>query len=151
MMDPEVLKRITARRAELDELEEQLAKQLAEVRAERDELAVAERVLQRMSEQIANERAEAGSPVVHVAGRAVRLVPDRGPGVAESALPAEYQRILATVRQAAGPVATRQIGEMLGLDTGVRGKLEPLRGKLTKLADRGWLHKLPDGRFTIRA
>ncbi|KUM89733.1 hypothetical protein AQI88_39420 [Streptomyces cellostaticus] len=35
------LERITARRAELDELEEQLAKQLAEIRAERDELAVA--------------------------------------------------------------------------------------------------------------
>ncbi|MGR6975042.1 hypothetical protein ACU639_36565 [Streptomyces cynarae] len=31
------------------------------------------------------------------------------------------------------------------MDTGVRGKLEPLRGKLTKLADRGWLHKDPTG------
>lgn len=41
MLDPELLERITARRAELDELEEQLADQLAEVRAERDELAVA--------------------------------------------------------------------------------------------------------------
>jgi uncharacterized coiled-coil DUF342 family protein len=41
MLDPELLERITARRAELDELEEQLA----EVRAERDELAVAERAL----------------------------------------------------------------------------------------------------------
>ncbi|WP_316785121.1 hypothetical protein [Streptomyces sasae] len=39
-MDPDLLERITARRAELDELEEQLAKRLAEVRAERDELAV---------------------------------------------------------------------------------------------------------------
>ncbi|MFH8829022.1 hypothetical protein [Streptomyces lincolnensis] len=115
-MDPEVLERITARRAELDGLEEQLVKQLVEVRAERDELAVAERVLQRLSEQIADEQAEAGSLVVQVAGRAARLVPDRAPG----------------------------------LDTGVRGKLEPLRGKLTKPADRGWLHKRPDGRFTAR-
>ncbi|WP_432182585.1 hypothetical protein [Streptomyces sp. NBC_00063] len=49
MLDPELLERITARRAELDELEEQLDKQLAEVRAERDELAVAERVLERMT------------------------------------------------------------------------------------------------------
>ncbi|MFE7842798.1 hypothetical protein ACFU53_44055 [Streptomyces sp. NPDC057474] len=40
-MDPEVHERITARRAELDELEEQLVKQLSEVRDERDELAVA--------------------------------------------------------------------------------------------------------------
>ncbi|RPE26677.1 hypothetical protein EDD90_10974 [Streptomyces sp. Ag109_O5-1] len=54
-MDPELLKRITARRAELDELEEQLAKELADVRAERDGLAVAERVLERVSEQLANE------------------------------------------------------------------------------------------------
>lgn len=145
-----MVERIAARRAELDELEEQLANQLAEVRAERDELAVAEQVLQRMGEQIAEERAAAGSPVVQVAGRAVRLVPVRAPGVAESALPAEYRRILVAVRQAAGPVATRQIGEVLGLEVGVRGKLEPLRGKLTKLADRGWLHKRPDGRFTVR-
>ncbi|WP_167458970.1 MULTISPECIES: hypothetical protein [Streptomyces] len=47
MMDPEVSERIAARRAELDGLEEQLVKQLSEVRAERDELAVAERVWQR--------------------------------------------------------------------------------------------------------
>ncbi|MFH8978862.1 hypothetical protein [Streptomyces sp. NPDC017890] len=50
---------VTARRAELDELEEHLVKQLAEVRAERDELAVAERVLERVSEQLAAERASA--------------------------------------------------------------------------------------------
>ncbi|MEV7032859.1 hypothetical protein AB0N99_21905 [Streptomyces sp. NPDC093272] len=60
-MDPELLERITARRAELDELEERLAKELAEVRAERDELAVAERVLERVSEQLTDERATAVS------------------------------------------------------------------------------------------
>ncbi|MGW2779491.1 hypothetical protein ACWC4C_44655 [Streptomyces olivaceoviridis] len=59
MLDPELLKRIIARRAELDELEGQLAKQLAEVRAERDELAVAERVFERVSKQLADERASA--------------------------------------------------------------------------------------------
>ncbi|MFJ7527917.1 hypothetical protein ACIQ1S_23680 [Streptomyces griseus] len=53
-MDPELLERITARRAELNQLEERLAKQLTEVRAERDELAVAEGVLERVSEQIAH-------------------------------------------------------------------------------------------------
>ncbi|MDX2606193.1 hypothetical protein PV379_05855 [Streptomyces caniscabiei] len=59
MLDPELLKRITARRAELDELAGQPAKQLAEVRAERDELAVAERALERVSEQLADELASA--------------------------------------------------------------------------------------------
>ncbi|MEU1299183.1 hypothetical protein [Streptomyces shenzhenensis] len=77
-----LLERITARCAELDGLEEQLANQLVEVRAERDELAVAEKVVERMSEQLAEP--------------------------------------------------------------------EPLRGKLVRLADRGWLRKLPDGRFTTR-
>ncbi|MDF3294346.1 hypothetical protein [Streptomyces silvisoli] len=33
---------------------------------------------------------------------------------------------------------------------GVRGKLEPLRAKLTELADLGWLHKRGDGMFTAR-
>ncbi|MFF7446091.1 MULTISPECIES: hypothetical protein [unclassified Streptomyces] len=50
MLDPELLERITVRRAELDEREELLAKELAEVRSERDEFAVAERVLERVSE-----------------------------------------------------------------------------------------------------
>jgi hypothetical protein len=46
---PRAAERITARRTELDELEEKLAKHLAEVRAERAELTVAERVPGRMS------------------------------------------------------------------------------------------------------
>lgn len=110
---------------------------------------MAEKVLQRMSEQIAEERAAEAPMVAQVAGRAVRLAPGRAPGV-EAALPPEYQRILSAVRQAAGPVMTRQIGEALGLGTEVRGKLEPLRGKLTKLTERGWLHKLPNRSFTAR-
>jgi hypothetical protein len=120
------------------------------VRVERDELAVAERVWQRMAEQLAVESAAAEPSAVQVAGRAVLLVPLRGPGVTEGALPPDYQRILAIVRDAGGPVATRQVGEALGLEVSVRGKLEPLRGKLSKLAGRGWLRKLPDGRFTAR-
>ncbi|MFH9736776.1 hypothetical protein ACH4MA_03650 [Streptomyces roseolus] len=42
------------------------------------------------------------------------------------------------------------MGEELGLEVGWRGKLEPPRAKSTKLADRGWLHKRPDGRFAAR-
>ena len=150
MLDPELLRRITARRAELDELEEQLAKQLAEVRAERDELAVAERVLERVSEQLTDERASAAPAPGQVGGRAVMLIPHREPGVEETMLPPDYQRILAAVRQAAGPVMTRQVGEMLGVDVSVRSRLEPLRGKPVRPTDRGWLRKLPDGRFTTR-
>ncbi|MFF3735247.1 hypothetical protein ACFYXM_34520 [Streptomyces sp. NPDC002476] len=149
-MDPELLERITARRTELDELEAQLAKQLTEVRAERDELAVAERVLERMTGQIAEERTSIGPVPGQVGGRAVMLIPHREPGVEEDSLPWDYQRIIAAVRQAAGPVMAREVGEVVGVDVSVRSKLEPLRSKLVRLADRGWLRKLPDGRFTTR-
>jgi hypothetical protein len=75
MVESEIPERIAARCAELDEPEDQLVVQLAEVRAERDELAVAERVWQRMAEQLAAETAAAEPPVAQVAGRAVLLVP----------------------------------------------------------------------------
>ncbi|WP_328743044.1 hypothetical protein OG436_31510 [Streptomyces caniferus] len=150
MHGSEILERISARRAELDEVEEQLAKQLAEVRAEPDELAVAERVLERVSEQLADERASAAPAPGQVGGRTVMLIPHRAPDVEETMLPPDYQRILAAVRQAAGPGMARQVGEILGVDISVRAKLEPLRAKLVRLVDRGWLRKLPDGRFTTR-
>ncbi|MFF3128339.1 hypothetical protein ACFVRD_40065 [Streptomyces sp. NPDC057908] len=142
------LERITARRSELDVLAEGLVKQLQEVQAEREELVIAERVLNRLAEQ---DQAAAVLPVpARVAGRAVLLIPHRGENPDEAALPADYRRILVIVRAADGPVQVRGVGEELGLEVAVRGKLEPLRAKMTKLADRGWLHKRPDGRFTAR-
>jgi hypothetical protein len=51
MTDSVVLDRIAARRAELDLLKEELVKRLADVRVERDELVVAERVVERISGQ----------------------------------------------------------------------------------------------------
>ncbi|MFF8815698.1 coiled-coil domain-containing protein [Streptomyces pactum] len=106
-MDAKLLEQITAWRAELDELEERLAKQLAEVRAERDALAVAERVLEGVSEQLAGESASAASVSGQVGGRAVMLIPHRTPDMEETTLPPDYQRNLAVVRQAAGPVMAR--------------------------------------------
>ncbi|MFD8525211.1 hypothetical protein ACFV2D_35150 [Streptomyces capillispiralis] len=149
-MDPELLEWITARRAELDKLEKHLAQRLAEVRAERDELTIGEKVFERVSGQLAQERASAAPVPGQVGGRAVMLIAHRTTDVEESVLPPDYQRILAAVRQAAGPVMARQVGETLGVDISVRAKLEPLRGRLVRLVDRGWLRKLPDGRFTTR-
>ncbi|MER7674364.1 hypothetical protein ABTY61_38705 [Kitasatospora sp. NPDC096128] len=147
------LERITARRSELDALAEELSKRLREVEAEREELAIAERVLHRLAEQDRDEAesAVAVAPVkAQMAGRAVLLVPHRGDDPDETALPGDYLRILSIVRAADGPVQVRAVGEELGLEVSMRGKLEPLRAKMTKLADRGWLHKRPDGRFTAR-
>jgi len=151
MSDAVMLERIAARRAELDLLEEELVKRLADVRVERDELVVAERVLQRISEQGFGEYLSLAPapPEVQVGGRSVLLIPARAAGLDVEALPPDYQRILAIVREAAGPVKVKEVGEVLGLPVEVRGKLEPLRAKLTKLADRGWLRKLADGRFLV--
>ncbi|MDR6980867.1 hypothetical protein J2X68_007609 [Streptomyces sp. 3330] len=55
-----------------------------EVRAKRDELAVAERVLERVSEQLADERASAAPMPGQVGGRAVMPIPHREPGVGET-------------------------------------------------------------------
>ncbi|MFE9454158.1 hypothetical protein [Streptomyces sp. NPDC006739] len=103
-----------------------------------------------MSEQIADERASTATAPGQVGGRPVMLIPHRTPEVEDTMLAPDYQRILAPVRQAAGPVMARQVGEILGVDVTVRAKLEPLRGRLVRLVDRGWLRKLPDGRFTTR-
>ncbi len=151
MTDAVMLERIAARRAELDLLEEQLVKQLAEVRVERDELVVAERVVQRISEQGFGEYLSLAPPPAEaqVGGRSVLLIPDRVGDLGSDVLPSDYQRILVIVRQAAGAVTVRQVGEVLGLPVEVRGKLEPLRSKLNRLADRGWLRKLADGRFAM--
>jgi hypothetical protein len=151
MSDAVMLERIVARRVELEEQEERLVKQLAEVRVERDELVVAERVVQRISEQGFGEYLSlAPAPVqAQVGGQSVLLIPVRAGDIGPEVLPADYQRILAIVREAAGPVKVKEVGAALGLPVEVRGKLEPLRGKMNKLADRGWLRKLADGRFTI--
>ncbi|MEV0485410.1 hypothetical protein AB0I69_32965 [Streptomyces sp. NPDC050508] len=148
------LERITARRSELDALAEELGKQLAEVQAEREELVIADRVLRRLAEQdrAAREAAAVVAPTAaREAGRAVLLIPHCGESSDETALPAHYRKILAVVRAADGPVQVRAVGEELGLEVTVRGKLEPLRAKMTKLDDRGWLRKRPDGRCTARS
>jgi hypothetical protein len=82
---------------------------LAEVRVERDELVVAERVVQRISEQGFGEYLSLAPapPEAQVGGRPVLLIPARAAGVGTDALPADYQRIVTIVRDAAGPVTVR--------------------------------------------
>ncbi|MGW2524371.1 hypothetical protein ACWC09_46925 [Streptomyces sp. NPDC001617] len=75
-------------------LAEELAKQSREVQAEREELLVAERVLNRPAEQ---DRAEAEAAVVaapppaQVAGRPVLLIPHHGEGHVSVMTDAEWQ------------------------------------------------------------
>ncbi|MGW2815598.1 hypothetical protein [Streptomyces sp. NPDC001415] len=53
-----------------------------------------------MTEQLADEQTVAAPVTAQVAGRSVLLVPHRDNGMAETALPPEYQRILVFVRGA---------------------------------------------------
>ncbi len=57
------------------------------------------------------------------------LIPARAADLGPDALPADYQRLLTIVRDAAGPVTVRTVGEVLGLPVEVRGKLESLAGE----------------------
>ncbi|MGP4090310.1 hypothetical protein [Streptomyces sp. KR55] len=110
-------------------------------------------MLRRLYEQEAEAAAgqNAGTPQrVRAAGRSVLKVPHRSEVPDASALPADYQRMLEIVKAAGGSVMVKEVGVELGIDASVPGRLEPLRGKLSKLAGRGWLHKLPNGTFTAR-
>ncbi|MGW2286969.1 hypothetical protein [Streptomyces phaeochromogenes] len=110
---------IAAHRSELDALVEELTMQFQEVQVERDELEVAERVLNRLAEQVQAD-AEVVAPIsAKVAGRAVLLVPHRSDAAEEYALPGDYREILAIVREADGPVQVRAVGERLGLNASV--------------------------------
>lgn len=100
----------------------------------------------------ARTRAGEAAPVAAgalVGGRSVLLIPHRSPGMGQDALPPECRKIMRILRAAGGPVVAKAVGEKLGIDVKSAGKLEPLRGKLSKLAGRGWARKLPDGRFQI--
>ncbi|GHH79294.1 hypothetical protein GCM10018793_31720 [Streptomyces sulfonofaciens] len=127
--------RITARHSELDALAEELGKH-SRRQAERHELAVAERSVEPPGRS-GPARCRAVAPAsAKVAGRAVLLIPHRSDAADEGG-PGDYRKVLAIVREADGPVQVRAVGERLGLDASVHGKLEPSRAKMTKLAARG--------------
>src|ERR1041384_4136925 len=87
MTDSVTLDRIAVRRAELDLLEEQMVKRLADARVERDEVVVAERVVQRISEQGFGEYLSLAPALseAQVGGRSVLLIPARVGGLDDTA------------------------------------------------------------------
>jgi hypothetical protein len=66
------------------------------------------------------------APEARAGGRSVLLILARAADLGPDPLPADYQRLLTIVRDAAGPVTVRTVGEVLGLPVEVRGKLEPM-------------------------
>ncbi|MFD7185365.1 winged-helix domain-containing protein [Streptomyces sp. NPDC059904] len=145
--EPDLHGLITARRVELELQAEKLSQQLQDVRDELEELTVAERVARRLAERLRAETRTTPGGAGQVAGRTVLLVPQREPDTDETVLPEDCQRIMDVVRRADTPVMVKQVcGELRMSKEPARS--EAMRSKLNRLAERGWLRKLADGKFT---
>jgi Fe2+ or Zn2+ uptake regulation protein len=79
----------------------------------------------------------------------MRVVPGRVKGMGLEALTPEYRRIMEIVAGADGPVMARNVALALGRET-TPAKIEPVRGQLRKLSDRGWLVRTASGRYRPR-
>ncbi|MEV0185164.1 hypothetical protein AB0I54_38670 [Streptomyces sp. NPDC050625] len=120
------------------------------MRNELEEFAVAERVARRLAEHLHAEterEAVPAQPAGQVAGRTVLLVPQRERGMDEAVRPADHQRIMDVARRADTPVMIKQVCAELGMST-EPARSETLRSKLNRPAERAWLRKPADGKFT---
>ncbi|MEV7479703.1 hypothetical protein [Streptomyces halstedii] len=79
----------------------------------------------------------------------MRVVPDRVEGIGLEVLTWEYRRIMEIVAGADGPVMAKDVALALGREA-TPAKIEPVRGQLRKLADRGWLVRTASGRYRPR-
>ncbi|MFH9969181.1 hypothetical protein ACH4PR_49365 [Streptomyces mirabilis] len=144
------------RRVELAERAELLRKELAGIDAEVARLEAAEVVFGQWAEATDGGRQpshivepEPERVVVGPGAGGMRLVPDRTEGVGVEVLTPEYQRIMEIVAGASGPVMAKDVAISLGRET-TPGKVEPVRGQLRKLSDRGWLARTGSGRYLPR-
>ncbi|MFF4052769.1 hypothetical protein ACFYZ5_39590 [Streptomyces chartreusis] len=156
------------RRVVLSERAEQLRKQLADTEAEITRLEAAEIVYQQYQEDAGTghpdaaawqqtlEEATGGALAVpaHSAGATPGaagqlLFGPRGPDSRTEDLPPDYRAIMEIVTGGAGPLQAKDVARELGLAPGP-AKVEPVRGKLRKLAERGWITRTPAGRYLPR-
>jgi hypothetical protein len=78
------------------------------------------------------------------------IVPRFGEGTTVEALAPDYRRIVELVESSPGGsegVSAKEIASGLGLEL-VSAKIEGVRSKARRLAERGWLAVSPSGRFT---
>jgi hypothetical protein len=93
-------------------------------------------------EAAAADPAPAGSPI------GVMTVPPWRPGLALSVLPPSYQDLLEVLADAGRPLRAGSIAAAAGLSTD-KSKIEGLRSKLKRLAERGWLAEDGPGLFAL--
>ncbi|WP_320783538.1 hypothetical protein [Streptomyces sp. CRN 30] len=146
------------RRMRLTERAALLRKELAEIDAELGRLEAAEVVFGQWSEATDGGRRSSGTvepepePERAAAGPGaggMRLVPDRveGMGLGGPALgvPADH----GDRGRSGRPVMAKDVTMALGRER-TPGKVEPVRGRLRRLADRDWLKRTGSGRYLPR-
>jgi polyhydroxyalkanoate synthesis regulator phasin len=141
----ELQRRETAARAVAEELRGRIAElteQLAQAEERLSRLVITrETVDEVLSEAGADApRAEPGVtvPPHRSPGIGVVTVPPWRAGLEVSVLPREYRDLVEVAEDAGRPLRAGQIAAAAGLSTD-RGKVETLRARLKRLAERGWL------------
>ncbi|MFD0210667.1 hypothetical protein ACFVH9_16415 [Streptomyces hirsutus] len=76
------------------------------------------------------------------------VVPVWREGLEVSALSPDYQQIVRVLAASKTALTCGEIASALGLER-VPAKVEGVRSKAARMADRGWLVKEPSGRFTL--
>ncbi|MFD5699019.1 hypothetical protein [Streptomyces lasiicapitis] len=78
------------------------------------------------------------------------IVPPWREGLSVSALSPDNQRILNVLRDRPGlePLQAKDIAAVMGIDTAVAAKVEGVRSKAKRLAERGWLPQEASGAFS---
>ena len=145
----ELQRREAAARAEAQELRgriAELAERLAGVEEQLSRLVIAREVVDEVLDGTAAEVSPVpGQPEVtvsrgagHPAVIGVLAVPPWRAGLEASALPEAYRDLLEVLEDAGRPLRAGQIAAAAGLRTD-KAKVEGLRSKLKRLAERGWL------------
>ncbi len=143
----ELQRREAAARAEAEGLRRQIA-QLSERLAGAEECLSRLVITRETVDEVLSEAGDASSAVVpdgtgasrfgHMSPVGVLTVPLWRPGLEASALPEAYRDLLEVAEDAGRPLRAGQIAAAAGLSTD-KAKVEGLRAKLKRLAERGWL------------
>jgi cell division septum initiation protein DivIVA len=148
----ELQRREAAARAEAEELRRRIAElagQLAQAEERLSRLVIARETVEEVLDSAATEIAPVSPAAEQPEGTAlpgpgrspvigVVAVPPWRAGLEVSVLPQDYRDLLEVAEDAGRPLRAGQIAAAAGLSTD-RGKVETLRSKLKRLAERGWL------------
>jgi hypothetical protein len=149
--------RETAARVRVEGLREEVARlagvlEAAEIELDRRVIAreeLVEALAASAADTTAVTEAEAETVPAPVPGS---IVPPWREGLPVTVLAPDYQRILGVLdgRRPAGqgPLKAREITVQLGLET-TSAKVEGVRSKARRLAERGWLLQEPSGAFSV--